>query len=48
MAIVPFSFGISENTVFSNVIDSYHMVDERYIRGLTSLSQNNPETTKNL
>jgi hypothetical protein len=29
--IVPFSFGISENTVFSNVIDSYHLVDERYI-----------------
>jgi hypothetical protein len=22
--IVPFSFGISENKVFSNVIDSYH------------------------
>jgi hypothetical protein len=28
---VVFSFGISENTVFSNVIDSYHLVDERYI-----------------
>jgi hypothetical protein len=31
--IVPFSFGISENKVFSNVIDSYHLVDERYIQG---------------
>jgi hypothetical protein len=30
--IVPFSFGISENTVFLNVIDSYHLVDERYIK----------------
>jgi hypothetical protein len=29
--IVPFSFGISENTVFSNVIDSYHLVDEHYM-----------------
>jgi hypothetical protein len=29
---VVFSFGISENIVFSNVIDSYHLVDERYIR----------------
>jgi hypothetical protein len=27
---VVFSFGIGENTVFSNVIDSYHLVDERY------------------
>jgi hypothetical protein len=25
-----FSFGISENIVFSNVIDIYHLVDERY------------------
>jgi hypothetical protein len=30
--IVPFSFGIRENTVFSNVFDSYHLVDERYIK----------------
>jgi hypothetical protein len=30
--IVPFSFGICENKVFSNVIDSYHLVDERYIK----------------
>jgi hypothetical protein len=32
--IVAFSFGISENTVFLNVIDSavYHLVDERYMR----------------
>jgi hypothetical protein len=29
--IVQFSFGISENTMFSNVINSYHLVDERYI-----------------
>jgi hypothetical protein len=29
--IVQFSFGISENTVFSNVIVSYQLVDERYI-----------------
>jgi hypothetical protein len=27
---VVFSFGIGENIVFSNVIDSYHLVDERY------------------
>jgi hypothetical protein len=27
---VVFSFGISENIVFSNVIDCYHSVDERY------------------
>jgi hypothetical protein len=32
IVIVPFSFGIRENTMFSNVIDSYHLVDERCIR----------------
>jgi hypothetical protein len=31
VSMLPFSFGISENTVFSNVIDSYHLVDDRYI-----------------
>jgi hypothetical protein len=35
--IVPFSFGICENKVFSNVIDSYHLVDERYIKTNTIL-----------
>jgi hypothetical protein len=37
--IVPFYFGISQNTVFSNVIDSYHLVDERYIT-IFALSDN--------
>jgi hypothetical protein len=40
--VVPFSFGISENTVFSNVIDSYHLVDERYINKTEKASSHKP------
>jgi hypothetical protein len=37
-----FSFGISENIVFSNVIDSYHLVDERYISELARHFKTDP------
>jgi hypothetical protein len=39
---VVFSFGISENIVFSNVIDSYHLVDERYISSSTFVLLDRP------